>query len=175
MSALPLVKLLLERRRLVFGYIFALTRDVDSAEEIFQELSLAVLEESSRGTPVERFLPGACTIARNQVATYYRKKGKAQPISAALAQSIADVIDENQESREDSARRIRGLLDCVDALPLRQRQLIELYYRDQNSIADVADTVGWKANAVKVALSKIRRALLDCLRGKNLIEGMEPS
>jgi len=63
----------------------------------------------------------------------------------------------------------------VDALPLRQRQLIELYYRDQNSIADVADTVGWKANAVKVALFKIRRALLDCLRGKNLMEGMEPS
>lgn len=173
MATIPLIKLLLERRRLVFGYIYALTRDVDAAEEIFQELSLSVLEESARGSVVDRFFPWACSVARNRVSDYYRKRGKAEPAASVLAETVAAVFEENGESREDAARRIRGLLDCVDALPARQRQIIELYYRDQNSVSDVADAVGWKSPAVKVALSKIRRALLECLRGKNLVEGVD--
>lgn len=173
MSAPPLVKLLLERRRLVFGYVFALTRDPDTAEEIFQELSVAVLEEASKGTVVDRFLPWACTVARNRVYSHYRKRGRTEPVSEALAETLAEVVVENQESREEAARRVRGLLDCVEELPLRQRQMVELYYRDQKSIADVAGVMGWKSDAVKVGLSKIRQALIQCLRGKNLVEGAD--
>lgn len=175
MTDIPLIKLLLERRRLVFGYIFALTRDVDAAEEVFQNLSLAVLDEASRGTVVERFLPWACSVARNRVSDYYRKRGRAEPVSLLLANTVAEAVVQNEENREDAARRIRGLLDCIESLPARQRQLVELHYRDQKAIPQVAIGVGWKANAVKVALSKIRRTLLECLRGKNLIEGPEYS
>lgn len=176
MSAPPLIKQLLERRRLVFGYIFALTRDADVAEEVFQELSVSVLEEASRGgAPVDRFLPWACTVAQHRVADYYRKKGRSEPVSALLARTMAEVFEQHEESREDAARRVRGLLDCVDALPPRQRQLVELYYRDQRSVTDVAEGVGWTPGSVKVALSKIRGTLLECLREKNLIEEVEAS
>lgn len=175
MTSTPLIKQLLERRRLVFGYVYALTRDVDSAEEIFQEVSVAVLEESGRGASVDRFLPWVCTIARNRSMDYYRRKGKAQPVSAVLAETVAEVFEQQEESGEDAARRIRGLLDCVEALPGRQRQLVELYYRDQLQIAQVAASIGWKRDAVKVGLSKIRKALLDCLRGKGLIPEAELS
>lgn len=175
MTSTPLIKQLLERRRLVFGFVYALTRDVDAAEEIFQEVSVGVLEESSRGTSVERFLPWVCTIARNRSADYFRRKGKSQPVSPILADTVAAVFEQQEESREDAARRIRGLLDCVEALPGRQRQMIELYYRDQLRVAQVAASVGWKPDAVKVGLSKVRKALLECLRGKDLIPDAELS
>ena len=173
MSALLTVQRLLEQRRLVFGFIHALTRDVDASEEIFQELSLAVLQETARQTPVARFLPWVLGIARNRVADYYRKRGRTTPVPEVFAETVVEAFEKNEESREQSARRIRGLLDCVDQPPPRQRQIVETRYRDRKPVAAVATAVGWKADAVKVALSKIRKALLTCLRDKELLDGME--
>ncbi len=175
MSQPPLIRVFLERRRLVFGFIYALTRDADAAEEIFQEVSVAVLEENARGTDVGRFLPWVCGVARHRVFDYYRRKGKRHALTALMADTIAEVFDQHAETPEDTARRIRGLLDCVEELPIRQRQLVELHYRDQMRLAQVADKMGWKPDAVKVGLSKIRKALLACLRGKSLIEEAELS
>ena len=167
-SVLP-VKELLEQRRLVFGFIYALTRDVDAAEEVFQDLSVAILEEGARGTAVDRFLPWALGIARHRVSDFYRRRGRRQPVPDVMAETVVDVFEQNAESREDAALRVRGLLDCVDHLPPRQRQMLELRYRDRKPVAKVASDVGWKPDAVKVALSKIRKALLHCLRDKDLI------
>jgi RNA polymerase sigma-70 factor (ECF subfamily) len=85
------------------------------------------------------------------------------------------VFERNAESREDAAERIRGLLDCVERLPPRQRQIVQLRYRDRKPLAKLAAEIGWKSEAVKVALSKIRKALLECLRAKHLIGGVDPS
>ncbi len=173
-SVLP-VKELLEQRRLVFGFIHALTRDADASEEIFQDVSVTILQEGARGTCVDRFLPWALGIARHRVSDYYRKRGRSQPVPEVLAETVVEAFEQNAEAREDGARRVRGLLDCVDELPPRQRQILELRYRDRRPVAKVAAGVGWKPEAVKVALSKIRKALLNCLRDKDLIEGADIS
>jgi len=170
-----LVKQLLQRRRLVFGFIYALTRDVEATEEIFQDVSLAVLEESARETEVPRFLAWVCQVARHRVSDYYRKRSQQEPVSSHMAEAVALVFEHNEESPEEAARRIRGLLECVENLPARQREIIELRYRHRKPIGQVASNVGWKADAVKVALAKIRKSLLECLRGKNLIEEAEIS
>lgn len=173
MSTVLPVKLLLEQRRLVFGVIQALTRDVDASEEIFQEVSVAVLQETEKQIPSDRFLPWILAVARNRVADYYRKRGRSLPVPEVLAEVVVDVFEQNAENREQAAQRIRGLLDCVDQLPPRQRQIVEARYRDRKAVAAVAAAIGWKAEAVKVALSKIRKALLACLRDKNLLDGVE--
>lgn len=171
-TALP-VKQLLEQRRLVFGFIYALTRDADASEEIFQDVSVAVLEETARDSTVEHFLPWILGVARNRVADHYRKRGRLQPVPEVLAETMVEVFEQSEESREESAHRIRGLLDCVEALPPRQRQIVESRYRDRMPVSKLAAAIGWKADAVKVALSKIRKALLGCLRDKQLIGGTE--
>lgn len=175
MSQVLPVKLLLEHRRFVFGFIYTLTRDVDAAEEIFQEVSVTVLQETSHNAAIERFMPWVLGVARNRVSDYYRKRGREQPVPEGLADTMAEIFEDCEESRDQSARRIRGLLECVDQLPPRQRQILEFRYRDRKPLSRVAAGVGWKPEAVKVALSKIRRALLNCLRGKHLIEEAEAS
>jgi RNA polymerase sigma-70 factor (ECF subfamily) len=171
-TVLP-VKLLLEQRRLVFGFIHALTRDVDASEEIFQDVSVAVLQEHPREASFDRFLPWVLTVARNRVADYYRKRGRLHPVPEVLADAVVDAFEQNVENREQSARRIRGLLECMEQLPPRQRQIVEERYRERKPVAGVAAAIGWKSDAVKVALSKIRKALLACLREKQLIDGVE--
>jgi DNA-directed RNA polymerase specialized sigma24 family protein len=63
----------------------------------------------------------------------------------------------------------------VELLPARQKQIVELRYRHRLPLTGVSADVGWTVNAVKVALSKIRKTLLGCLRAKSLVEGSEPS
>ena len=73
MTQPKLVKDLLESRRVLFGFIFALTRDAEAAEDIFQELSLAILDEAAKGTTPGDFLAWARELARHRVADYYRR------------------------------------------------------------------------------------------------------
>jgi RNA polymerase sigma-70 factor, ECF subfamily len=171
-SVLP-VKELLEQRRVVFGFIYALTRDIDAAEEVFQDVSVTVLQEASRGSEVVQFLPWVLGIARNRVSDFYRKRARSRPVPEVLEEAILGVFQDNGETRDETARKIRGLLDCVDELPPRQKEILQVRYRDRKPVAGVAAAVGWKPEAVKVALSKIRKALLDCLRRKDLIEGVD--
>jgi len=107
------------------------------------------------------------------VADYYRRRGRSHPVPDVLVEAVAETFEQNAENRDEAARRIAGLLECVDELPPRQKQIVEVRYRDRKSLAEVAAAVGWKTDAVKVALSKIRKALLACLRGKQLVEGAE--
>lgn len=51
-----LVKQLLENRDVILGFVFALTRDDDAAEEIFQDVAMAIVEEDHRGTNVVNFM-----------------------------------------------------------------------------------------------------------------------
>ena len=61
----------LKTRQTLLGFIFALTRDHEVAEEVFQEVALAILQEASKGIVVERFLPWAREIVRRRVASFY--------------------------------------------------------------------------------------------------------
>lgn len=118
----PLVKQLLQNRRRIFGFIYTLTRDVDTAEEIFQEVSVAVLEESSMRPDVARFLPWVCEVARHRVADYYRNRRRRPPVSTLLTEAAAEVFERNEETREEAARPIRGLQALLECL--RGKQLV---------------------------------------------------
>jgi len=63
----------LQNRQALLGFIFALTRDALAAEEIFQEVALAILAEAATGKAADPFLPWAREVARRRVAEYYRK------------------------------------------------------------------------------------------------------
>ena len=164
-----LVKRLLEQRRSVFGFIYALTRDMDAAEEIFQEVSVAILDEAAQDTAVEDFLPWVRELARRRTAEYYRHRSHQstkETLAGSMLKAVDQAFEENEETREESSRRRRHLLECIEALPPTQREMIELRYRDQKSISRVAAILDWKIPAVKVALSKIKRILADCLHAK---------
>ena len=55
---------LLKNRQSLLGFVFALTRDQVVAEEIFQEVALAILNEGSAGKEVDPFMPWAREVGR---------------------------------------------------------------------------------------------------------------
>jgi len=161
-----LVKALLEQRDTLLGFILALSRDRSAAEEIFQDVGLAVVEESRRGTQVERFLPWAHETARRRVAEYFRKRQRSFAHLESLDEAVGQAFEEQVEDRALARLRQSAVEDCLEQLPPAQRALVERRYRDQASIRQIADAMDWSDGAVKVGLWKARRRLAGCVEGK---------
>ncbi len=164
-----LVKQFLDNRDTILGFIFALTRDYAVAEEIFQDVAIVILEEARRETAVVNYLAWSREIARRRVAEYYRKRGRRHAIeqtSDALTDVIGQAFGENEAVREDHQLRMQYLLECVQRLQGRSRELIEGFYNQRKSIRDLAAALAWQENSVKVALSRTRKVLADCINSR---------
>ena len=167
LEAADLVKLLLEHRDGLLGYILALTRDRAAAEEVFQEVGLAVVEEAGRGARVVKFLPWVHEMARRRVAEHFRKSSRrAFARLDSLDEIVGVAFEENETSVDARLRREDCLTECLDELPATQREMVDRRYRDEASIPEIARSLDWTEGAVKVALWKARRRLEGCVEGK---------
>lgn len=169
MGHAKLVEEFLRNRGLVLGFIGTLTRDLQVAEEIFQEVGLKVVEQAGRGTNVDRFLPWVREVARNAVADYYRKRPKGVSIgevSESMAAVVCRAFEENEIPPEESLARWKHLADCMDRLSGRVREIVERRYRTCGTLEAIASAVGWSPGSVKVALSRARRTLFECVQAK---------
>lgn len=161
------VKLLLEHREGLFAFVLALTRDYDLAEEVFQEVGVAILEEAGKGEAVRDFLPWARTIARHRLADVLRRKEAAGRLRVRVSERMGELVqqafDETLAQQEVLQRRLRYLGECVRKLPGRMRELVERRYGRGESIGEIAAGLAWERGSVKVGLSRARKALGECM------------
>ena len=173
MGDAQLVKQFLENRDAILAFTYALTRDYDVAEEIFQNVALVILEEARRTPNVGDFMAWAREVVRRRVAEYYRKNAKQllkeQP-SGSMAEVVSQAFQENDITAQASHTRMKALLECLERLTDRSRQVIEGFYRGRKSIRDIASGLAWTENSVKVALSRARKVLADCVQTKLLAQ-----
>src|SRR5262245_5114402 len=167
-SSSDLVRAFLEQRDGLFGFVLALTRDREAAEEIFQEVGLAIVEEGGRGAKLERFLPWAHELTRRRVAEYYRKSSRRRTFehSESLDEAVAQAFEENAPDPLELGVRQESLEACLEELPRSQRALIEGRYRDRASARALAHTLGWTEGSVKVTLWRARQELGRCIEEK---------
>jgi RNA polymerase sigma-70 factor (ECF subfamily) len=163
---LDLTKAFLTHRNLLFAFILSLVRDHHAAEDIFQEVGLAIIGEQDRGTRPDDFLAWARAICRHRIADHFRSRQRQERKAASftdLAEVVERSFDEFAEETNDSAERISRLQSCLDALARRARQIIDARYHEHLAIPVIAERIGWRPNAVKVALAKARLALRRCV------------
>ena len=65
-------------------------------------------------------------------------------------------------SDQDELRR-KALLSCQEKLSDQHRQYIDLYYSDNCSHEKMGEQLGMRSATVKVALSRIRALLRQCV------------
>ncbi|GIW85305.1 MAG: sigma-70 family RNA polymerase sigma factor [Thermogemmata sp.] len=174
MQESPLLRQFLQHRHVILAYVHTLTRDWSASEEIFQEVGLAIAQQARNGVQVNQFLAWALEIARRQTSAYYRRhqrQKKIMPLSESLAEVVAQSIQENERLVGESDVRYRFLKMCLEALKGRSREVIEQRYKLGRSISDIAKTLAWQPESVKVALSRARQWLRNCVQRKvHLIE-----
>jgi RNA polymerase sigma-70 factor (ECF subfamily) len=165
------VRLLLRERAKVLAYTYAIVRDHQAAEDVFQDVSVLAIDRAPEIEGERHFLGWVRNAARFK-ALKARRQRRGQPV--ALEDEVLDLLDGTWQRYDEVPARemIDALRGCLDRLTPNARQLVELKYVDGLGGALIASRLGRQVRSIYTALSRIHRALSECLAGRALAEGL---
>ena len=134
--------------------------DVDDvAQDVYVEL-YRFSDNIPPGVHPKQWLKG---IARNLCLNYFRKQGRRQRLQREAMVEI--LIRAEQDSGPGLAEGpIRRALDgCYEQLPEESRRLLELRYERELPSQSIAEMLSSTAEAIRVALFRIRNGLKLCI------------
>ena len=147
----------------VFGYIYSLVRNLDDADDLFQQTSLAMWNKFDQFDPARSFGAWACGVARFEVANFLRARSRQKLyFSDDLSLLLAETPDGGGADHAEARRR--ALADCLGKLRGRDQKLIEACYGTEARIPEIARQWGRSAQSVHNSLKRIRRSLFECVR-----------
>lgn len=144
-------------RRKVFGLAYSFLRDREAAEDVTQEVFIKVW----------RALPGfdgrasmstwIYTIARNASLSALRARRPQSSLSDPEVMAAVESI--NPAPSADVIVDRAAILRLVDQLPMKQRQVIMLFYMEGQSHEEVAAMLAMPVGTVKTLLHRARARL----------------
>jgi len=144
------------------AFILSLEPNFTDAEDLLQEVFLVITRKANEFQEGTNFFAWGCTIARFKLMELLRRRAKSQALSEEVIEALCAVEPEHQF--EDS--RLAILQGCLEQLAPKARQMMYLRYYGEHSPAQIARLVSWTPNAVRVALSRARTVLQECLERK---------
>lgn len=146
---------------LVCAITYSATGDMGRSEELAQETFIRAWKSLRQLRDLSRFRNWLCTIARNLVSTSIRKGqadviGYAQPIEK--AEALAAAVPGPSEaaiSKEQQA----VVWQALQNVPAKYREPMVLFYREQQSVSDVATGLELSEQVVRQRLSRGRKLL----------------
>ncbi len=147
----------------IFGFIYSLVRDFDDADDLFQQTCLVLWRKYDQFDPSRSFVSWACGIARFEVASFLRDRGRrrlyfSDELNVLLVEAQAVVEEEHLAERRDA------LAECVRKLRLRDQELLQACYGGSTRIPEVARSWGRSIQSIHNSLSRIRRSLSECVQ-----------
>ena len=141
------------------AFVCALQPSLTDADDVVQETFLTVSRKASSFEPGTNFVAWVCGIARLKVLESFRQQKRVNVLSEAAIIALADAAP----AGETISFREEALGRCLEKVAPRSRELLwRRYSRRQNS-DEMAAGLGMTAAAVRVALTKARAFLRDCV------------
>lgn len=158
------LRLLLGKRGELLAYIRAIVRDADLTEDVYQEVCVAVLRRQDdivAGDALEAYFRKVARHAALAALAALEKRGRApSSVSSELLESLECAW--SAPSAAESSR-VEVLQRCVQKLPPRSKQLLEYRYQKELTGKNLAEKIGSTPQSAYVALSRIHRALRECV------------
>jgi RNA polymerase sigma-70 factor (ECF subfamily) len=150
-------------RPAVFAYLTATVYDFHRAEDLLQEVAVAIAGKFHAYDAERPFLAWAIGIARNRALLYFREQARDRHhFSEATLQSLSDAAEKLSQDEGSSMRD--ALRHCLARIVGRRRRVLDLRYTGDLSIADIASQLGMTGNAVKIVLHRVRATLEECVQ-----------
>jgi RNA polymerase sigma-70 factor (ECF subfamily) len=146
----------------LFGYIHSLVRDLDDADDLFQQTSLILWKKYAEFDASRSFFAWACGIARLEVASFLRTRSRSRIyFSDELNLLLLDAQEELADGEVEDRRE--ALTGCMAKLRQRDRVLLEECYGETSRVSRVAERSGRSPQSVHNSLRRIRRSLFECI------------
>lgn len=160
---LEFAECLREHQAQLFGYIHSLLRNLNDADDLFQQTSLILWKKFGEYDRSRSFLSWACGVARFEIANFLRARNR-QHLYFTDELNLM-LIEAHEALKQDEIDRRRdALTKCTAKLRMRDRSLLEDCYRKSSSVAAIAEQQGRSPQSVHNSLRRIRRALFECIR-----------
>ena len=158
---------LLERYQAkVYGYIFSVVKDKETADDIFQDTFYKVIVtiNSDQYKDENKFVHWVMRIAHNLIVDHFRRNSKMPMVPNRPESDVLDNIkfpDDNAEHvmmKKQTSQNIRKL---VKMLPPEQRRVVILRHYGHCDFKDIAARTGVSINT---ALGRMRYAIINLRR-----------
>jgi RNA polymerase sigma-70 factor, ECF subfamily len=152
-----------DRRRLI-AYIRSLVGDPDLTEDIFQEVTVVVLNKAEEFDPRYDLQAWCRGIARNIIK---RERSRSRRLPVFKDDKVVELVDkafEESAHKELVDSQRNALRQCMQSLTPANKELLDQRYNAGLSLRQLAEKLLRTELAVQVALSRLRKALTDCVQ-----------
>jgi RNA polymerase sigma-70 factor (ECF subfamily) len=145
----------------VSAFISSMVPRFPDADDILQQVAVAVVQDYDRYDKERSFVAWAIGIARNKILMYQREKAHERSIlEAAAMRAVAEVYEQDSSEFDDMRRALRT---CIKKAKVRWQRILEMRYSRGLSTTRIAEQLGMTHNAIFITLHRIRLALRDCI------------
>ena len=157
-------RLVVETQGVVCAISLAVTRDPATSEDVAQQVFFDAWRGIGRLRAATSFLPWLRALARNhaRMAVRTARRFRARVVTM---DATDDVIAASADPSPDALTTLlddetrAALAAALDAVPDAAREVLVLYYREGQSVRQVAELLGVREATVKQRLTRARRVL----------------
>jgi RNA polymerase sigma-70 factor (ECF subfamily) len=158
-------ELLRHHQTQLFGYIYSLVRDLDDADDLFQQTSLVLWDKFAHFDHSKSFINWACGVARYEVLNFLRSRSRSRLYFSDQLNLALVTAQESLEHQQLDERR-DALAGCMKKLRESDLELLESCYDGSVCVQVVAERWGRSTHSIHNSLRRIRRVLFECVRRK---------
>jgi len=145
----------------VSAYLATVLPDYHSRQEVLQNTAVVLVRKFAEYDADRPFTAWAIGVARFELLKHRSKRAGGRVVfSDALLEAAADRF---AETAEPQGATEEALEVCLAQLTDRSRKLLKLRYTADLPTEQIAQQVGAKHSAVRVALHRVRKTLRDCI------------
>lgn len=150
-------------------YVLTLLPDRAQAEDVVQDTARVLWQKRKEYDPRRPFLPWARGFARLEVLMFLRRQNvRGKYFSEQLVERLAE---ERVANEAQLAAQREALGACLQKLDKASRELLLLRYGREMTVRQLAEQQGRSANALYMALHRLRQTLSHCVFRTLRIEG----
>jgi RNA polymerase sigma-70 factor (ECF subfamily) len=151
----------------LLAYLLSIVPNLQDAQDILQDAFLVVSRKADTWTEGTNFLAWGCAIVRYEALNYARSRKKRM---VPLDEDVVELLHSESPPLDGLDARIERLRECLKRLSPRARELIMLRNHTAQLPEQIAASVNWSVNAVRVALTRARQALRECIEQRFALE-----
>ncbi len=167
--------LVMAHRQSVWSYILKLIKDHHMADDLCQEVFIRAYEMFDSLLDKNRVRSWLFSIGYHVVIDWIRRKktekklicalGKLKPSEATWCSPLGAAL--RREEMRLADKGVEVLWRAVDKLPFHYQQVMNLRYREQNTLRAISSQTGISVGNIKVRLHRARKILNRELNSRN--------
>jgi RNA polymerase sigma-70 factor, ECF subfamily len=157
-----IIRTLLAARRRILAAAWLVVRDASASEDIFQNVTFKAMTSGARFEREADLISWAFVTTRHEALNWIRdRQSQAIVLDSELLNLLG--VEWAAVGSKSDGDRVEALEACVGGLPGNDRRMLELRYQDERSCGEVASALGLKLDTVYQRLSRLHRALRECI------------